>query len=87
MQFLDHTPNIEERLLSYYDGPLEIVTEGLVFVDELNKYAEESIKKLDSQLSALQLVKGNIADLLGKCFTLNKGIITPNIAIQQSEEE
>lgn len=40
MKYLDRTPCVEERLLSYYEGPLEIVTEGLLYIDDLGRYSQ-----------------------------------------------
>jgi hypothetical protein len=34
---LDRAKRVEERLQWYYDGPLEIVSEGYIFIEELEK--------------------------------------------------
>lgn len=47
LEYIDTSPNVEEKLYFYYEGPLEIVTEGFIFIEELTKFGQETVKKLN----------------------------------------
>jgi hypothetical protein len=52
---LEATKRIEDRLYYYYEGPLEIVTEGYIFIEELNKCRQEALERIDSTLAEITL--------------------------------
>lgn len=75
---------MEEKLYFYYEGPLEIVSEGFIFIEELNKYGQDISRKLTEQLAEIHFSK-EAAPWLDKCFRLSKPI-SPNSTHEEDSD-
>lgn len=52
---LDRAKRVEERLGWYYDGPLEIVSEGYIFMEELERQRQEALRRAGEALQEVRV--------------------------------
>ena len=46
---------MEDKLSFYYEGPLEIVTEGYIYIEELNKTKDEAFKRISDAIGEIKV--------------------------------
>lgn len=56
MHSLKNKRSVEEKLYFYYEGPLEIVTEGYIFIEEMNKYSQEVANSIAEKMLEVKLM-------------------------------
>ena len=52
---MDRAKRVEERLGWYYDGPLEIVSEGYIFMEELERQRQEALRRAGEALQEVRV--------------------------------
>jgi hypothetical protein len=70
---LDTTKRVEDKLYFYYEGPLEIVTEGYVFIEELSKCKDEALKKMADALAEIKVSFESSRNWFEKCVRVTRG--------------
>ena len=73
MHKLDTTKKVEDKLSFYYEGPLEIVTEGYIYIEELNKYKDEAFKKLADTIGEVKVNFESGKNWFDRCVRVSSG--------------